>query len=151
PAAPALTSYTRPSLSARTTSADIAGGEEQRLVPDQDVPGEWWMLFGSPSLNALMEKALNASPTLVAAEAALRQARELYFAGGGLFFPPTRANFPPSRQRASAALSPPLSTPELSFDLYTTQGTLSYALDMFGGIRRQVESLRATAEGQRFQ
>src|SRR5258708_1146983 len=151
PAAPALTSYTRPSLSTKTPWADIAGGEEQRLVPEQALPGEWWTMVGWPPLNALMVKALNASPTLVAAEAALRQARELYFAGRGAFYPTIQANFSPSRQKVSAALSPPLSTNELSFDLHTTQGTLGYALDMFGGIRRQVESLRATAEGQRFQ
>lgn len=151
PAAPVLTSYTRPSLSAKTTSADIPGGEEQRFLRDQDLPGEWWTLFGSPPLNALMGKALKTSPTLVAAESALRQARELYFAGRGKFYPTIQANFSLSRQKASAALSPPLSGPELSFDLYTTQGMLSYALDMFGGIRRQVESLGATVEGQRFQ
>jgi len=151
PAAPALTSYTRPSLPSKTTSADIAGGEEQRFVSDHDLPGEWWTLFGSPPLNTLMAKALGASPTLVTAEAALRQARELYFAGRGKFYPTIQANFSPSRQKASAALSPPLSGQELSFDLYTTQGTLAYALDFFGGIRRQVESLGATVEGQRFQ
>jgi len=151
PPAPVLTSYTRPSLSAKTSSADIPGGEEQRVLPDQDLPGEWWRLFGSPPLNALVAKSLEANPTLVAAESALRQARELYFAGRGQFYPTIQANFSASRERASAALSPPLSGPELNFDLYTTQGTLSYALDMFGGIRRQVEALGATAEGQRFQ
>jgi len=151
PAAPVLTAYTRPSFSARSTSADILGGEEQRFLLDQDLPGEWWTLLGSPSLNALMAKAIEANPTLVAAESALRQARELYFAGQGHFYPTVQASFSASRQRATAALSPPLSGPELSFDLYSTLGTLSYALDIFGGIRRQVESLGATLEGQRFQ
>ena len=151
PAAPVLTAYTRPSFSAKTTSADILGGEEQRFLLDQDLPGEWWTLLGSPPLNALMAKAIEANPTLVAAESALRQARELYFAGQGHFYPTVQASFSASRQKATAALSPPLSGPELSFDLYSTLGTLSYALDIFGGIRRQVESLGATLEGQRFQ
>jgi len=150
PAAPALSGYTRTPISEKTTSADIAGGEEQRLVPGQDLPADWWTLFGSPSLNALIVKALGASPTLTAVEASVRQARELYFAGRGAFYPTVQASYSPSRQKASATLSPPLSTPDLSFDLHTTQGTLSYALDVFGGTRRQVESLRATAEGQRF-
>jgi NodT family efflux transporter outer membrane factor (OMF) lipoprotein len=140
----------RTSISNRTTSADITGGEEQRLVPGQDLPADWWTLFGSPPLNALVAKALGASPTLAAVEASVRQARELYFAGQGAFYPTVQASYSPSRQKASASLSPPLSTPDLSFDLHTTQGTLSYALDVFGGTRRQVESLRATAEGQRF-
>lgn len=150
PAAPALSSYTRTPISEKTTSADIAGGEEQRLAPGHDLPADWWTLFGSPSLNALIVKALGASPTLTAVEASVRQARELYFAGQGAFYPTVQASYSPSRQKASATLSPPLSTPDLSFDLHTTQGTLSYALDVLGGTRRQVESLRATAEGQQF-
>ena len=81
PAPPALSSYTRPSLSATTTSSDIPGGEQQRFVSHRDVPGEWWTLFGSPSLNALITNGLSANSTLVAAQAALRQARELCFAG----------------------------------------------------------------------
>jgi len=151
PATPAVISYARPSLAAKTASSEVAGGEEQRFVPDQQLSYQWWALFGSPPLNTLMAKALDASPSLVATEAALRQARELYFAGRGAFYPTIHATVSPSRQKASAALSPPLSTNELTFDLYTTQGALSYALDWFGGIRRQVESLGATAEGQRFQ
>ena len=150
PAEPALASYARTSLSEKTTSVEITGGEEQRLVPDRDLPADWWTLFGSPSLNALIVKALDASPTLAGVEASVRQARELYFAGQGAFYPTIAASYSPSRQKASGALSPPLSTSELSFDLHTTQGALSYALDVFGGTRRQVESLRATAEGQRF-
>ena len=150
PVAPALSGYTRASIAEKTTSADIAGGEAQRWVPGQDLPADWWTLFGSPPLNALITKALGASPTLAAVEASVRQARELYFAGQGAFYPTVQASYSPSRQKASAALSPPLSTPDLNFDLHTTLGTLSYALDVFGGTRRQVESLKATAEGQRF-
>lgn len=151
PAPPALSSYTRPSLAAKTASADVAGGEEQRFVHDQQVSHLWWTLFESAPLNALIEKALTASPTLVAAKAALRQARELFFAQQGAFYPTVQANFSPSRQKASAALSPPLSTDELNFNLYTTQGTLSFTPDVFGGNRRQVESLRGLADAQRFQ
>jgi len=150
PAAPTLSSYTGTSISDKTTSADITGGEEQRFVPGQDLPTDWWTLFGSPPLNELIAKALGTSPTLAAVEASVRQARELYFAGQSAYYPTVQASYSPSHQKASAALSPPLSTSDLNFDLHTTQGTLSYALDVFGGTRRQVESLRATAEGQRF-
>ena len=65
PPAPALTSYGRPSLAATTASSDVAGGEAQRFVPDQELSSQWWTLFQSPPLNALIERALQASPTLV--------------------------------------------------------------------------------------
>lgn len=151
PAAPALVDYARRSLGPQTTSAEITGGETQRFLYDQQLSAPWWTVFESPALNALIEKALKASPTLVAAEAGLRQAGALKLAQQGAFFPTVVASFSASRQQASATLSPPLSTTELTYSLYTTLGTLSFTPDVFGGNRRLVESLGGLAEAQRFQ
>ena len=151
PAPPSLVTYARPSLGDRTVSTDVPGGEEQRFVSGPALPYRWWTLFESPVLDTLLDKALGASPTLLAAEAALRQARELVLAQQGAFFPTIQAGFSPSYQKASAVLSPPLSTSQLTYDLYTTQGTLTYVPDVFGGTRRQVEALIGQANAQRFQ
>src|SRR5229473_1322451 len=99
PAAPALVDYTRPSLAATTASANVVGGEEQRFVREQHISQQWWTLFVSPALNALIENALNASPTLLAAQAALRHAIELVHAQQGAFYPTVQASFSPSRQK----------------------------------------------------
>ncbi len=153
PASPGTTSYTRPSLEPTTASAEVPGGEAQRFIPEQQLSPRWWTLFESPPLNALMEKALNASPTLTAAHAALRQAWELVYAQQGTFFPTVQAGFSAAGQRTSASLSPVLNgeNPPSTFALYTTQGTLTFTPDIFGGNRRQVEALVGLAEAQRFQ
>jgi NodT family efflux transporter outer membrane factor (OMF) lipoprotein len=151
PAAPAVDGYVREPMPEKTAAAEIAGGEEQRFVSDKDIPEQWWTLFQSPQLNALIEKALKTNPTLVAAQAALRQAVELVYAQQGAFFPTLQAGFVPSRQRTSNALSPPLSTNQLLYNLFTTQVTVGFTPDVFGGNRRQVESLQAQADFQRFQ
>src|SRR5215831_860123 len=141
PAPPALLDYARPSLGMQTTSAEIAGGETQRFIRDRQLSERWWTVFESPTLNALIDKALKASPTLVAAEAALRQASALRLAQQGAFFPTITASFAASRQQTSATFSPPLSTPDFIYNLYTLQGTLSFTPDVFGANRRQVEAL----------
>ena len=151
PSAPAVSGYTRGPLPAQTASAEITDGEEQSFVPDRDIPGQWWRLFESPGLNALIDKALKRSPTLVAAQAALRQAVELVYAQQGAFFPTLQAGFSPSRQGASASLSPPLSTDQLTYNLFTTQVSVGFTPDVFGGNRRAVESLTAQANSQHFQ
>jgi NodT family efflux transporter outer membrane factor (OMF) lipoprotein len=151
PAPPDLASYTRPSLGPRTASTAGAGGEEQRFAYAQELTAEWWTLFGSPQLNALMDKALKANSTLVAAQAALRQARELVYAQQGAFFPTVQAGFSASRQQTSATFSPPLNSNDFTYNLYTTQAALNFTLDLFGANRRQVESLEGLAEAQRFQ
>jgi NodT family efflux transporter outer membrane factor (OMF) lipoprotein len=151
PAPPPVSSYARPSLNATTASADVAGGQPQRLVSGQDIPDAWWTLFQSPFLNALVERALHASPTLVAAQQALRQAVELVAAQRGSFFPTVQGSFSPSYQRTSATFSPPLNTDQLTYSLYTAQVSVAFTPDVFGGNRRQVEALIGQAEAQRFQ
>jgi NodT family efflux transporter outer membrane factor (OMF) lipoprotein len=150
PAAPAVDGYTRQPLTT-TATAEVPGGEEQRFVQGQEISHQWWTLFQSSQLNALIKKAFEASPTLVAAKAALRQATELVYAQRGFFYPTVQVGFSPSRQQASAALSPPLSTDQLIYSLYTAQVTVGFTLDVFGGNRRQVEALQGQADAQRFQ
>src|ERR1700732_3909968 len=87
PDAPAADRYTADPLPVQTASATVAGGAPQHFVGDRDIPGDWWVLFHSPTLDALVKEALAANPNLTAAQAALRQAHELTKAGEGAFFP----------------------------------------------------------------
>ena len=131
---------------------DSAGGEVQRFVPAMDIPGQWWTLFHSPPLNALIARALAANPDRRAAQAALRAARENVLAQEGAYYHSFQANFSPGRAKnAVGTLSPTLSSGAPIYSLYTAQVGVSYVVDVFGGNRRQVESLRAQAEFQRFQ
>src|SRR5262245_31138571 len=152
PAAPAVDRYTRSTMTGTGPSAEMPGGEAQRLVAGRDIPAAWWTLFESPPLNALVERALAASPTLMAAHLSLRQALELVAAQRGTFFPAVQAGFSPSYQRVSRTLSAPLSNPDqFTYSLYTAQVAVSFTPDVFGANRRQVQALIGQAEAQRFQ
>jgi NodT family efflux transporter outer membrane factor (OMF) lipoprotein len=151
PAPPTANGYTKEKLPAETGSAAVAGGAAQRFVAGLDIPGQWWTLFRSRALNQLVAEALKANPTLAAAQASLRQAWESVYAGEGAFFPTVQLGFAASRNKSSAALSPVTSGVELNYSLITPQVTVSYAPDVFGGTRREVESLTATAESQSFE
>ena len=150
PAAPDAQGYTPEPLPAETASSDVAAGEAQRFVQDQDIPGQWWALFHSPPLSTLIDQALKANPTLQAAQAALRQARENLYAGEGEFYPQVNGSFSHSRQKFAGATFGQAGFSPI-FSLNTAEVSVSYTLDVFGGIRRQVESLAAQAEFQRFQ
>jgi NodT family efflux transporter outer membrane factor (OMF) lipoprotein len=152
PAPPGVTGYTPEPMSAQTASAPIAGGEAQHFVQGLDIPAQWWTLFHSPALNALVEQAIAANPSLPAAQAALRQAWENLYAEQGSLFPTVTAGFSPSRNKtATGALSPASASGNPYYSLYTAQVNVSYAPDVFGGTRRQIESLAEQAEVQRFQ
>ena len=151
PTAPAVKGYTPQPLPAQTTSVEVKGGEAQRFVHDLDIPGQWWTLFHSNALNELIEQALKANPDLESAKAALRVALETLYAQQGAFFPSVEVNYIPSRQKTAGVLASLLANNNYIFSLHTAQVAVYYAPDVFGGLRRQVESLRAQADSQRFQ
>src|ERR1700730_4238020 len=151
PDAPAVIGYTKEPLPENTVSADVSGGQAQRFAPSRDIPGEWWELFHSEPLNALIEEALKTNPTLQSAQAALRVAMENVRAQRGLYFPTITAGFALSRNQNAGQPSPALASSVLLYDLYQAQLNASWTLDVFGANRRQVESLQAQADAQRFQ
>jgi NodT family efflux transporter outer membrane factor (OMF) lipoprotein len=154
PAAPQSTGFAPDGQIAPTTTATpVPGGEAQHFVDDMDIPGQWWTLFQSTELNALIERALKNNPTLEAAQAALRQANENVAAEVGSYYPSVSAQVQSQRTKASSAAfgSIPGFPSSYFYDLQTAQVNVSYTLDAFGGIRRQVEALKAQAEYQHFE
>ncbi len=150
PAAPTDSGYTPEPLATQTAAVNTRGGDAQHFVPAQDIPGEWWTLFRSEPLNHLIEQSLHANPDLDAAQAALRQAQENVRAEQGALFPTANLNFQAEKERISGAS---FGEPSLhaTFGLVTPTLNISYAPDVFGGTRREIESLAAQAEYQRFQ
>ena len=152
PAPPAVTRYTRaPSLSVGGGPADLGGDTQQALAAGADIPGRWWTLFQSPALDRLMDLALKNNADLQSAKAALKAARETYYAQQGAFFPTVDASYSAQRQEASNTPAPPLTSAVNLFTLHTAQLTISYVPDLFGGVRRQTETVAAQAEAQRFE
>jgi len=151
PSPPGVENYTRDPL-APTASAPVTGGGAQSFAVGTEVAQRWWMAFGSPKLNVLIEHAFEHSPTIEAAQAALRQARESTAAQHGAYFPTVQASYSPSRQKnAVGTISPTLSSGEPLFTLHTAQLSIAYVPDVFGLNRRTIESLAAQEEAQRFQ
>jgi NodT family efflux transporter outer membrane factor (OMF) lipoprotein len=151
PAAPETDRYTPETLAPRTSSTDAPTGRAQRFVQGRDIPQEWWRLFRSPALNALIEQALRNNPSLQATMSSLRAAKEGVYAQQGKFFPLVTGNFNPTRQLTAGVIAPVLNSGVNPFDLHTAQVLVSYTFDVWGLNRRAVESLQSLADSQRFQ
>ena len=98
PAAPDSAGYTKEPLAPRTSSADAPQGQPQRFAVGRDISAEWWRLFRSPALNALVQQSLDNNPSLQTAMANLRAARQAVYAQEGKFFPTVNPNFNPTNQ-----------------------------------------------------
>ncbi len=123
-------------------------GQAQHFAQDVEVVANWWQLFQSPKLDALVQEAIGYNQNLQAAQASLQRSQENLRAGYGIFYPQIDLAAGLSRQRFSAAR---FGSPSSSiFNLLTMSTTVSYALDVFGGQRRAVEGLGAQRDFQRY-
>lgn len=118
-------------------------------------PVAWWQAFGSPELNALVERALAQNESLAASTATLEAAQARMAAVAGTRLPQIHANARIQRQEANLAafgfdpaafgggvMGNPL------FNLYSVGGGISYDLDLFGGKARKREGVAAQTEAQ---
>src|ERR1700687_1839810 len=137
-------------LQATTASAPLPGGEAQHFVDGLDIPGQWWSLFKSAELNSLIERGLANSPTLEAAQAALRQANENVAAQRGSFFSSVTGAYQGERQKATGAQFGQHGSGSFLYTLNSASVNVSYTLDAFGGVRREVEALQAQADYEAF-
>jgi NodT family efflux transporter outer membrane factor (OMF) lipoprotein len=157
PPAPAVGGYTPVPLAGSSAPAD---GLSQRFVSGADISGEWWSLFHSQALNSLIDAGLAHNPTLAAAQQTLIEAEQNVRAEEGSFFPTISGSFQAEREKISSAqLASSGATGAASsgafniapFTLYNASVSISYSPDVFGGVRRQVESLQAQADYARYE
>jgi NodT family efflux transporter outer membrane factor (OMF) lipoprotein len=126
---------------------------EERFAPGKDIPAQWWTLLQSPALDGLVRQALDSSPTLARANARLRQAQEdLSARTGGTRFPKVDAKLSANRVDLNPqSLGVPTLPVQTPFNLYLASVSVSYTLDLFGANRRELESLQAGIDYQRYE
>jgi NodT family efflux transporter outer membrane factor (OMF) lipoprotein len=139
PEPPSPPRYTAEPMPTQLTPA--AGEGEQRLELAREISAQWWQVFRSPELDDVIELALRDSPNLKAARATLAQAEQAVVATRGGLFPQLDVG------GGVARVHTPGRAATTSTD-FSVGPTVSYALDLFGGVRRSVEEQAALAELQ---
>ncbi len=139
--------YLESPLPAQTAAVPDAQSPAQGLRAGNDLARDWWTLYRSPALDALVADALANNPSLAAAWATLRQEQENLAAGRADLLPTINAQAGADRERLSGASfgSPGLIPP---FTLVNAGVAVSYGFDIFGGVRRQLEALQAAVDYQ---
>jgi NodT family efflux transporter outer membrane factor (OMF) lipoprotein len=153
PAPPKVEGYTAYPLPGTTVATPgVTGGAAQRFVSGADIPGDWWALFHSRPLDALVRQALANNPNLKAAQAALLAAHENTRAQHGARYPQVSAGASITRQHdPSGTLAPVPGNNAFLYTLVTPQLSVSYVPDVFGLNKRTVEAAAAQEEASRYQ
>ena len=115
----------------------------------QPVP-QWWRLYGSDALDALVDEGLRNSPTLAAADKSLSQAREQLRAQiGNTLFPSINAYGQAERERN---LGQPEAGPKtLLYNIFAGQVQVNYTFDLFGVARLSNAALASRVNMRAFQ
>lgn len=147
PAMPAPAHYGQTAQPAETT---LAGGVAQHFdVGAQPVP-QWWRLYRSPQLDALVEEGLKNSPTLAATEKTLAGAHEQLRAQiGSSLLPSIDAGAQATRERALGI--PEAGPPTVRYNVFVGQIQAHYTFDLFGAVRYANAALHARVDVQAFE
>jgi len=152
PAAPPVPGYTAAPPASTAATPGVPGGEAQRFVSGADIPADWWTLFHSKPLNALIERALANNADLKSAQAALLAAQENTRGQRGAYALKVTAGVGITRERdPSGALAPVPSNNAFLYTLVTPQLSVSYVPDVFGLNKRTVEAAAAQAQATKYQ
>jgi NodT family efflux transporter outer membrane factor (OMF) lipoprotein len=114
---------------------------------DQNLGGEWWKIFQDPQLDALEAQVNVSNQNLKIAEAQYRGARAALRYNRADYFPTVTAGLSGSRTRVSSHRPPPKAiangTTESDF---VVPVNVSYEADVWGRVRKNVESYREQAQ-----
>ena len=114
---------------------------------DQNLGGSWWTLFQDPQLNSLEEQVNVSNQNLKVAEAQYRQARAVLRYYRADYYPTVTAGLSATRQRISARRAPPTSIFDgISYNDFVLPFSVSYQADVWGRVRKNVESYREQAQ-----
>ncbi|OIQ03884.1 MAG: RND transporter [Zetaproteobacteria bacterium CG06_land_8_20_14_3_00_59_53] len=133
------------------SSADLKAESEsgQKFVAGAAVSADWWTMFKSKKLNALIARGLDNSLTVVAAKARLREVQEnLNSQVGAVLVPSVDANASSSRKKISGTSFGGTSR---TYTLHNASVSVSYGIDLFGASTRYLETLEAQVDYEKYQ
>ena len=121
----------------QTTPADLGLTSADR---DTAAPPQWWHALGDDQLNALVERALQGSPSLAVSRARLEQAVALSQVREAANGPQASLGVDATRQRYSANGLVPAPIAGNTYNSGNVQATLSWSPDFFGQHAAELEA-----------
>ena len=135
--------YVRPPESPPAAYKETAGW---KIAQPQDTAprGQWWEVFGDVKLNELEAQVDISNQTIKVAEANVRQAQALTQAARAALFPTLSGDVTPTRLKPAAG-GRAVNRPGVANN-YNVVLDASWEIDLWGGIRRNIEASGASAQ-----
>jgi outer membrane protein, multidrug efflux system len=147
--------YSRPAAPTAAPDAWKTQPPWEQAAPKDTIPkGAWWQIYHDPALDGYEQQLLKANQSLEAARKRLEQARSLARVATAAMFPQLSADPSAVRQRGSGNRPLNGEVPTIADggfspytqNVYTIPFSLSYEVDLFGGVRHNVEAANASLQ-----
>ena len=126
-------------------------GPWEKAVPKDAIPkGAWWQIFHDAELDRLEQELLQANQSLAAAQDRLSQARAQARIASSAYFPALSTDPSGQRQRLSGnrpLSGSPIAPTPVTQNVFTVPFSVSYELDLFGRVRRNLEAANVSLQG----
>jgi NodT family efflux transporter outer membrane factor (OMF) lipoprotein len=124
------------------TTAPSTAPSTQSVTTDEAMQiAEWWIVFNDPMLDSLVSRAVQSNLSLKQAESRIRQARAARGVASAGLWPTLDASG--SWKHSGGGPGYDHTVKSGGRDLFQTGLDATWELDVFGGVRRQVESANA--------
>lgn len=136
--------YRKPQLVVPPSFKEYSDWQRAEANPRGAILSNWWIDYHDDALSQLVEHALNSNQSIAAAEASYRLAMATVDANKASFFPTVGTGLSGTRSGTGAGAS---STGIASVtNGATADVSANWELDLWGQIRREVESAKASAQ-----
>ncbi|WP_422909383.1 efflux transporter outer membrane subunit [Pseudomonas sp. MAC6] len=137
--------YQRPQLQTPAQFKQIEGWT-QAQPGDALARCNWWQLYGDVELNALVDQLNVSNQNLAASEAQYRQARALVRGARAAFYPSLSSSAGVTRNSQGSGTTNTSSSTSVVSKSYDLSLNATWELDIWGKLRRSLESSRAGFE-----
>ncbi|CAG9182743.1 Antibiotic efflux pump outer membrane protein ArpC [Cupriavidus pampae] len=146
--------YRRPTVQIPAGFKEGVSWQRAQANPAASISSTWWRMYQDDTLDGLVERALKANQSIVAAEAAYRVALATVQSNTAALFPIVTAGASGTRtgiggnvtQAASGTSSLGRTATPGVFNSVSASLSVNWELDLWGGIRRQIESAKTSAQ-----
>lgn len=134
--------YQRPNSSVSMDYKELKGWK-QAQPSDEVLPDKWWEVFKDAQLNALEDQVNKANQSIAQAEAQYKMSQTLVQTATAAYYPTAQASTSVNRFRAATGQSVAVSGVKYLFGGLVSA---AWAPDLWGAVRRQVESSETSAQ-----
>jgi NodT family efflux transporter outer membrane factor (OMF) lipoprotein len=137
--------YHKPAVQVPESFKEGADWQRAQTNPQGSLSSTWWLDYQDERLTKLVDEALQANQSVIAAEAAYRLAQATVSASAAALYPTVSASVSGTRSESGAGAAA-TGIPTGVSHAVTASASASWELDLWGQTRRQIESSRAGAQ-----